>query len=654
MNKSVIAILAAALALVALYYALQPPPPPPQPTTPTAPEAATPPTTQTPGTPPTTPPITTGPTTATPPGTTTPTPTQTPATPTETPRRLAGRPAFRVEIHAPKVVNVTALPTRVNYTVVVKNVGNATGTVELGGVKYTVEPGQAVAINKSLEVYAAGEYAISEAAGNATATAVIKVLYYAPALEALPAEVNVTELPTEVEVAITVVNRGNATGYIEGREVPPGGEVKIYKKMRIDHAGVYAISVANLTATVKVVYLKADIRAEPLETYFEALPGETIAVPIRLYNAGNGTATAKIGQATYTLAPGEEKRVNYTIRVDKGGIYTIEVEAPKAKYKLDVEVKVVTYRVAIEIKSPTTMGVYMENTAVTRTIEVDGPVKIRWRPVIYTNATKRAITFTVDGKAVTVKPGQPAELEERTTDAPQPPSTVDLTVDINGTRYKLTIQLAKKLPTLTVKDITKIEFRDTRPAEAKISCSRPVRVEVFVKVLEVWATVDFTRGTFRGGAKAYILGKTDTVDIEGTFGGGRGTAKISGLKKFDPLNPLLPDYVTVEFTITSTGVRIEKVKKPDGSEVSCRFPEQLLPQVLRKPTISNRIDLAAKAIVDLFAKGPSDYAKPKAVEGNKVVLEDNAGNTITVVIGQNLIVISGALEAEIYGDFALS
>jgi len=293
----------------------------------------------------------------------------------------------------------------------------------------------------------------------------------------------------------------------------------------------------------------------------------------------------------------------------------------------------------------------MESTVTARTIEVDGPVEIRWRPVIYTDATRRAITFIVDGKAVTVKPGQPAELEERTTAAPPPPSTVDLTVDINGTTYRLTIRLVRKLPTLTVKDITKIEFRDTRPVEAKISCSRPVRVEVFVKVLEVWATVDFARGTFSGGAKAYMLGKTDTVDIEGTFGGGKGTAKISGLKKFDPL---LPDYVTVEFTITSTGVRIEKVRKPDGSEVSCSFPEQLLPQVLRKPTISNRIDLAVKTIIDLFAKGPGDYTTPKTIEGNKIVLEDNAGRTITVVVSQNLIEVSGALEAKIYGTFSLT
>jgi len=251
---------------------------------------------------------------------------------------------------------------------------------------------------------------------------------------------------------------------------------------------------------------------------------------------------------------------------------------------------------------------------------------------------------------VTVKPGQPAELEERTATAPPPPSTIDLTVDINGTTYKLAIQLVKKLPILTVKDITKIEFRDTRPVESKISCSRPVSIEVFVKVLEVWATVDFANGAFSGGAKAYMLGRTDTVDIEGTFGSGRGTAKISGLKKFDPL---LPDYVTAEFTITSSGIHIEKVKKPDGGEVSCSFPEQLLPQVLRKPTISNRIDLAAKAIVDLFAKGPGDYATPKTVEDNKVVLEDNARNTVIVVVGQNLIEISGALEAEIYGNFAL-
>jgi len=176
---------------------------------------------------------------------------------------------------------------------------------------------------------------------------------------------------------------------------------------------------------------------------------------------------------------------------------------------------------------------------------------------------------------------------------------------------------------------------------------------VLVKVLETRATVDFTRGTFSGSVRVYISisGKTDVLDVEGTFSGGGGTAKISGLKRFESI---LPDYVTVEFTITSTGVRIEKVKMPDGSELSCTFPEQLLPQVLRKPTISNSIDLAAKAIVDLFAKGPGEYATPKAVEGNKVVLEDNARNIITVMVGQNVIEISGALEAKIYGDFSLS
>jgi len=78
--------------------------------------------------------------------------------------------------------------------------------------------------------------------------------------------------------------------------------------MCIDHVGVYAIRVANLAATVKAVYLKADIRAEPLDTYFEGLPGETIDVPIRFYNAGN--STAKIRQATYTLR--QERRNAWT------------------------------------------------------------------------------------------------------------------------------------------------------------------------------------------------------------------------------------------------------------------------------------------------------------------------------------------------------
>jgi hypothetical protein len=638
-----------AVALVALYVALSTLPPQSSTTTSTQKPTSKPTTaqpTQTYTTTQTTPQpssqisATTSPTTPQPAVTTTTQPQVTTTTSTQEPKLKAWLAASDV--------NTTQLPTEVAYKVVVENVGNAATEVTLFNKTYVVKPGESVSIERRLKVYTAGRHKISEKVGNYTLEKEIYVWYYTPLLKAEPLTINVTEIPKLVNITVAVSNVGNATGYIDGLEIRPGQRVYINATVNVTKAGRYTVNIRNLEVEVNVRYLRAQIEVETPVKEVEALPGEKIAVPIVVKNSGNATDTVQVGGDTYSVAPGEEKTLWFGLVANRSGTYRLNIRSRDVQYDIEVKILLVTYRVQIALLAPIQKSGYMETTREEATIEVRDPdVEIVWQPIIYTNATRRVLTLVVDGNAVRVEPGKPTYIPERKVKVSgisyTAPSTAELKTEINGTIYTLTLRIKLVPPTLSIQDVEKIEFRDTRVVNTKIKCTRPVQHEELVTLYELYANIDYNAGTFSGNAKIYLLGKTGYAYFNGIFNTQSGKAEID-LQQFD-----LPSLV-VEFTVDP--ITVTKVTLKSGEEVQCQYPVELLPRVFKKPLMGpTRLDTAAVLIIKILS---ASDVHAEQVTRDTVVLRDDWGNRITVKVYDNRIEIKGAVEGTIYGRFVLS
>ena len=641
-------LVATAIALVAAYLLLQqpagpgtttaaPPPTPAQPTAPTPSQTPTPtatPTTAAP--PPTTPAQTPKPTqTATPTAPQTPTATPTPAT--------AAAPRFEVSIKA-EDVETRRLPVNVTYWVFVKNVGNATGRVVLAGRVYELRPGETVNATRTLTVESAGTYNIAEVveteAGNITARGAVSVRYYAPILVAEPVEINVTKIPATVEVEVAVRNVGNDTAVVSGIEIKPGDSRALLARLNITAAGAYRLRLDGVEVPVVVRYLLARVEVRPLVEEVEALPGEVVEVPLEVKNTGNATAIVQVAGEELMLRPGKGRTARYPLKAEKAGFYKLEVKAGDVPFVAEVKVSIIKYSVQISLIAPVSKAGLMERIQMEDTIEVKGSeVEIIWQPIINTNATRRALTFNVDGVLVVAEPGKPTYLPERRVKA-SVPGDVELSVAVNGTVYTLRLHVRLLPPTL-VGEITEVRYTDRQTRRASLKCGPN---SFTVEVYEVEASVNYREGKFSGRTYADLpyFGKRN-VYFSGEFNsaGGKAELTIEGVGE-----------VLVEFALNP--LRVTKAALKDGRAVPCELPAELLPRILEQPTrISARLDDAARALIGMF-RGFGDWAEVREVRQGGVVILATSWGDAEMRVGDNTITIRAEkLIADIYGSFRL-
>lgn len=639
MHKSAVALLAAGLFLVALYLALQPPPS--NYTTTTTPPAATTTTTEKTTTPQTNARQTTT-TSEKPPGT------QTTTTSTAQPPRVVYVPAVEVEIEAPTAVNTTKLPIYLNYTIVIRNRGNGTGVVLRGDETYVIAPGQEVRIVANKTAEWAGEHSVEAVVNGTRYAKVVRVYYYAPRLQAEPVYINATKLPANLTVTVMVSNLGNLTAWVGGVAVAPGETKAINTTITVEAAGSYVVEIGGVEVPVTVRYYAAGFDWKvggPSEV--EALPGETYAAWLWIKNTGNVTATLSIDGRSFALTPGEELNTTKAITVGAAGVYNVEFRVAgslNATLRHAIRVKVVAPKVEIVLWSPMVRRSWPppNGTDPTSLSAVNKTVALTWGYIITTNATRRTVALAVEGPGgvdyYKLAPG--AAASKNYTETVQAPGEKTLEVKVNSTTYKLKVYLTLTPPKVTIKDISRIEFTDSRRLLGlKLRCRvEGFNIEPTLDIVRVTGTLTYTpTGRAVSGQITVRWSDTYTGNYRGKTEGGSGSLNLTVAGR-----NIYVEFTTSPLTITKVLV--------DGTQYSCDVPTALIPSILyrEKPTAT---DVPATQYVfrllSAFARGDSD--KPQSINWNGEYVEavDRGGNILKVYLGGGEIRIEGPLTAAI-------
>jgi len=638
MKKSVVALLAAGLFFIALYLALQPPPSnyttittSPAATTTTAEKTTTPQTTPRQATP------------------EKPPETHTTATPAAQPPRMVYVPDIKVEIEAPTAVNTTKLPIYLNYTIVIRNRGNGTGVVLLGVETYIIAPGQEVKKAANKTVWWAGEHSVEAVVNGTRHAKAVRVYYYAPRLQAEPVYINATRLPANLTVTVRVSNLGNLTAWVGGVAVAPGETKAINTTITVEAAGSYVVKMGGVDVPVTVRYYAAafDWRVGGVSEV-EALPGETYAAWLWIKNTGNATASLSIDGRVFALAPGEALNMTKTITVGAAGVYNVEFRVTgslNATLRHAIRVKVVAPKVEIMLWSPEVRRGWPppNGTDSTSLSAVSKTVALTWGYVITTNATRRTVALAVEGPGgvdyYRLAPG--AAASKNYTETVQAPGEKTLEIRVNSTTYKLKVSLTLTPPKVTVKDISKIEFTDSRRLLGlKLSCrSGSVEASVVLDIVRVTGTLTYTPTgrAVSGQITVNSAGGTYTGDYRGTIEGGKGSLSLN----------VMGHNIYVEFD--TSPLKITKVLV-DGTPYSCDVPTALVPPIFYKEKPTATDEPATQYVFRLlsaFARVDSD--KPQSITWNGEYVEavDKGGNTLRVYLGGGEIRIEGPLTATI-------
>ncbi|MEM4651112.1 MAG: hypothetical protein QW086_04720 [Pyrobaculum sp.] len=638
MNKTAIGLIALGIALIVAYLALQQPPAPPG-------GVAT--------TPATTPTTTTATATSQPPTTTAEKPetkTQT-ATPTSTaqPPRVVYAPSIEVAVEAPGVINTTRLPIYINYTIVIKNSGNGTGVAVVGGVPYEVAPGKVVRIAANKTAWWAGEHSVEAVVNGTRHVKAVRVYYYAPRLRAEPVYINATKLPANLTVTVRVSNLGNLTAWVGGVAVAPGETKAINMTISMEAAGSYVVEIGGVEVPVTVRYYAAGFdwrMGGPSEV--EALPGETYAAWLWIKNTGNATATLSIDGRTFALAPGEALNTTKTITVGAAGTYNVEFRVAgsfNATLRRAIRVKVVAPKVQIVLWSPEVRRGWPppNGTDSTSLSAVSKTAALTWGYVITTNATRRTVALAVEGPGgvdyYKLAPGGAAS--KNYTETVQVPGEKTLEVRVNSTTYKLKVSLTLTPPKITVKDISRIEFTDSRRLLGlQLKCrSEGGEVSPTFDILRETGALTYTStGRAVSGQITVNTAKgTSTGDYSGKIEGGSGSLSLNVAGR-----NIYVEFTTSPLTITKVLV--------DGTPYSCDVPTALVPPIFyrEKPTATDEpATQYVFRLLSAFARGDSD--KPQSITWNGEYIEavDKGGNTLRVYLGGGEIRIEGPLTAAI-------
>jgi hypothetical protein len=227
------------------------------------------------------------------------------------------------------------------------------------------------------------------------------------------------------------------------------------------------------------------------------------------------------------------------------------------------------------------------------------------------------------------------------TETVQVPGEKTLEVRVNSTTYKLKVSLTLTPPKITVKDISRIEFTDSRRLLGlKLSCrSGSVEASIVLDIVRVTGTLTYTPTgrAVSGQITVNTANGTRTGDYRGKTEGGSGSLSLNVAGR-----NIYVEFTTSPLTITKVLV--------DGTPYSCDVPTALIPPILyrEKPTAT---DVPAtqyvSSLLSAFARGDSD--KPQSITWNGEYVEaiDKGGNTLKVYLGGGEIRIEGPLTATI-------
>jgi len=301
-------LLALAAALVVIFYLMSPSQTPTAPTpTPVATATPSPTTSTTPTITPTeTPKSTTTLQTPTKPTSETPRATTT-TTPQPTPRYIP-----KVEVLAPAAVNATKLPVAVNYTVVLRNVGNATAVVNVSGALVEVRPGEEVRLSYTAVANAAGKLKLAVEINGTEYAKEVSVYYSTPYLKftLLNSTVVVDRLPANITVYVAVTNAGNATGYFNDVSIEPNATIIVPVVLTVTRAGSYEVMPG---VGVSVVYYEVHLLNSTIAV--ARLPANA-SVVFAIVATGNGTLTITVNGTEIRLAPNSTTYYSAPIRIN--------------------------------------------------------------------------------------------------------------------------------------------------------------------------------------------------------------------------------------------------------------------------------------------------------------------------------------------------
>jgi len=562
-------------------------------------------------------------------------------------------PRLNVEFNMPTKLNTSRLPIEVSYGIVLTNTGDQDTYVYMNDEIVAVPAGRTVVINKTLTIAAAGSYAVKVTLPNGTQiTHRLSVFYFTPRLEARPVEIEVNELPTQLIINVTLLNTGNYTAHLNNMEVKPGEAAMIKIPLHISTAGTHYVEIDGIRIPVTVVYRRTLVVAEILTTEIEALPGEEVEIPIAFKNIGNATAEVQIAGEKISIDPNASRIYRYRLKAEKSGPHIIEFSIGKTIYRQKVTIKIITVNVLFYIEKPLRDALRPGTTA---TIELTNRhAQIAWRPAIYTNAASRIVSVEVDGRVFQIKPRQEIELDTRVIDV-QVPGKAHLQIAVNNTIYTATIELRPKPPTVQIRDISKIEVKDSRAVYAlKISCTRPIQKDFRVDILGVDIYVEFGAETTFSGTITIEGEARGRATLRGRVAGGEGWANFSNI-----YIPAIGGAVAVNVKFRTNPLQILEAKIPNAPvEVQCAYPLELIPKYLDKITGTYRLDVLAVTLVNMLAKSSTDYVniyRSVEYDGEKITLYDNAGRRITVALGERRIEITGeGLTAKIHAEYITS
>ena len=484
-------------------------------------------------------------------------------------------------------------------------------------------------------------------------TKTVKVLYFTPVLEAEPVALNATKLPANITVGIRVRNKGNLTALVAGVEVKPGEERVINKTIYVRAAGAYTVDVDGVEVPLVVKYYAPNLEwrlGGPGEV--EAVPGEAVVAWLWLRNSGNATLRLYVDGKEVQLPPAGEVNITKQVVVEMAGTYTVEyrlsgnlnttlLHVIKAKtVALIVRFVLISPEQRTRLASPNGeegVALWVQSRSITAT----------WGYIIESNATRRALRLSVrdpDGEyQAVIAPGQ--RISKNFTSTLEVPGR-SFEVWVNSSVYKFTISLQLTPPKVTVRDITRIEFTDSRELSGvTITCtyqlSDGTRVPVTVKfdIVRVSGTLAYTPGgrDISGSITVRYAGGTKTGSYSGSITGDRGYLKLD----------VLGHSIYVELTAQPPSVTKVLV---DGKPVECSVPLGLVPGIFYsdKPTAEGVLatEYAAR-LVRAFARTSSDMPDSVKWEGDYAEVEDRSRNVLKVYFYQDRIEISGPLRATI-------
>jgi len=217
---------------------------------------------------------------------------------------------------APAAVNTTKLPAAVNYTVVLRNVGNATAVVNVSGALVRVRPGEEARLSYTAVANAAGKLKLAVEINGTEYAKEVSIYYSTPYLKftLLNSTVVVDRLPANITVYVAVTNAGNATGYFNDVSIEPNATIVMPVILTVTKAGSYEVMPG---VGVSVVYLAKTYEVNLLNsTIAVARFPANVSVVFAIVATGNGTLTIIVNGTEIRLAPNSTTYYSAPIRIN--------------------------------------------------------------------------------------------------------------------------------------------------------------------------------------------------------------------------------------------------------------------------------------------------------------------------------------------------